>query len=272
MFDYEFMVRAFVAASVVGLAAPLVGIYLVQRRLSLLGDGIGHIALTGIGVALLTNTAPLWGAMIAAVIGAVLVEWLRLKSKLAGDTALSLLFYGGIAGGVLLTSMAAGASSTSLTAYLFGSLTTVSSADLIAVLILGLCILLTVATLGRQLTNVSVDPEHGHVQGLSVRGLSLVLAILSAVTVTVGMRAVGLLLVSAIMVVPVVAAQRVAKSFLQTAILSSLLGWISAAAGLTISYYVDVPPGSTIVLFALAVFVLVATLGAIFTKLRKEPR
>lgn len=258
IFDYTFMQHALIAASVVGLTAPLVGVFLVQRRLALLGDGIGHIALTGIGIAVLTGQAPIWGALIAALIGAVLVEYLRAKSRIAGDTALSIIFYGGIAGGVLLTSIGTGSASSTLSSYLFGSLTTVSQSDLLAVLLLGSMIVITVLILGRQLLAVSVDPDHAHVQGMNLNFLSGVIAVLSAVTVTVGMRAVGLLLVSAIMVIPVVSAQQISRSFLQTALAASAIGWISSISGLLISYFVDVPPGSTIVLTALGFFALIS--------------
>lgn len=256
--DYTFMQHALIAASVVGLTAPLVGVYLVQRRLALLGDGIGHIALTGIGIAVLTGQAPIWGALVAALIGAVLVEYLRAKSKIAGDTALSIIFYGGIAGGVLLTAIGTGSASSTLSSYLFGSLTTVSRDDLIAVVLLGGLIVITVLVFGRQLLAVSVDPDHAHVQGMNLNFLSALIAALSAVTVTVGMRAVGLLLVSAIMVIPVVSAQQVSRSFRQTALIAAAIGWISAAVGLIISYLVDVPPGSTIVLTALGFFTLIS--------------
>jgi zinc transport system permease protein len=256
--DYQFMQHALIAASVVGLTAPLVGVFLVQRRLALLGDGIGHIALTGIGIAVLTGQAPIWGALVAALIGAVLVEYLRAKSKIAGDTALSIIFYGGIAGGVLLTAIGTGSASSTLSSYLFGSLTTVSRDDLIAVVLLGGLIVITVLVFGRQLLAISVDPDHAHVQGMNLNFLSTLVAALSAVTVTVGMRAVGLLLVSAIMVIPVVSAQQVSRSFRQTALIAAGIGWMSAVLGLLISYLVDVPPGSTIVLTALGFFTLIS--------------
>ncbi|MFZ9283083.1 MAG: metal ABC transporter permease [Candidatus Nanopelagicales bacterium] len=256
LWQYTFMQHALIAASVVGLTAPLVGVFLVQRRLALLGDGIGHIALTGIGIAVLTGQAPIWGALVAALAGAVLVEYLRARSKIAGDTALSIIFYGGIAGGVLLTSLGTGSAGSSLSSYLFGSLTTVSRSDLFAVVLLGALILISVLIIGRQLLAVSIDPEHAHVQGIKINLQSAAVAALSAVTVTVGMRAVGLLLVSAIMIIPVVSAQQIAKSFKQTMVVAAIVGWISAVLGLTISFYVDVPPGSTIVLTALGIFAL----------------
>ena len=128
--SYDFMQRALIAAALVGLLAPLIGVFLVQRRLALLGDGMGHVALTGVGLAFLLGTAPIPTAMVAAALGAFLIEFIRYRSRTAGDVALALLFYGGIAGGVLFASLAPGKASSSLNAYLFGSLSTVASGEI----------------------------------------------------------------------------------------------------------------------------------------------
>jgi zinc transport system permease protein len=123
-----FMLRALVAAAATGLAAPAVGTYLVQRRLSLMGDGIGHICVTGVALGLLTGTSPVLAAIVVAVFGALLIELIRSTGKASGDVALALLFYGGIAGGLVLISLA-GNSAFALQGYLFGSITSISTAD-----------------------------------------------------------------------------------------------------------------------------------------------
>ena len=128
IFGLAFMQRAFLAALVIGLAAPAIGTYLVQRRLALMGDGIGHIAVTGVALGLLTGASPTLTAVIVAVIGAVVIELVRAGGRTSGDVALALLFYGGIAGGVLITGIA-GQSAATLNTYLFGSITTISSSD-----------------------------------------------------------------------------------------------------------------------------------------------
>lgn len=261
MLEYDFMRRALLAAALVGLIAPLIGVFLVQRRLALLGDGMGHVALTGVGLAFLLGTAPVITAMITAILGAALVELIRERSRTAGDLALALLFYGGIAGGVLFASLAPGKASASLNSYLFGSLTIVSQGDLVALGVLVLLLLAALGWCGRQLLAVSVDPQVAFVQGVPVRALSLVMAVMSAVTVVVGMRVVGLLLVSAIMIVPIAAAQQATRSFHTTAVAGSAIGVGAAVAGLSISFAVQVPPGPTIVLLALSAF-LAVLLGA----------
>jgi zinc transport system permease protein len=256
--DYAFMQRAFLAAVMFGPIAPIVGIFLVQRRTALLGDGIGHIATTGIGLALLLGTTPIPTAMVVAAAGALLVEVIREKSRTAGDTALALIFYGGIAGGVMLVSLASSQATTVLNSYLFGSLTTVSTSDLVSLAVLVAVLAVAMVIFGRELFVVAIDPEIAAVQGIPVRWMSRLLATMAAVTVVVGMQIVGLLMVSAIMIVPVAAAQQVTRSFRSTLLAGMVLGLVSAVLGLTLSYYVDVPPGPTIVLLALAAFTVLA--------------
>ncbi|MCX6424512.1 MAG: metal ABC transporter permease [Actinobacteria bacterium] len=269
LFAYDFMQRALIAAVLVGLIAPLIGVFLVQRRLSLLGDGMGHVALTGVGLAFLLGTAPVPTAMVTAVIGAFLIEFIRYRSRTAGDVALALLFYGGIAGGVLFASLAPGKAASSLNAYLFGSLTTVAGADLIALVALCVAVLILLAIFGRELFAVSLDTEIAQVQGIKVRAMSTLMAVLAAVVVVVGMRVVGLLLVSAIMIVPVAAAQQITRSFISTATLAVALGVFASVAGLTTSFYVEVPPGPTIVLVALGTFAFLALLAVPIRKRRR---
>ena len=271
LLNYDFMQRALIAAALVGLIAPLIGVFLVQRRLSLLGDGMGHVALTGVGLAFLLGTAPVPTAMVTAVLGAFLIEFIRHRSRTAGDVALALLFYGGIAGGVLFASLAPGKASSSLNAYLFGSLSTVAATDVITLGVLCALVLILLAIFGRELFAVSLDPDIASVQGIRVRTMSTLMAVLAAVVVVVGMRVVGLLLVSAIMIVPVAAAQQITRSFRTTAVLAVVLGIIASLSGLVTSFYVEVPPGPTIVLIALATFAVLALAAVPLRRRRREP-
>ena len=171
--DYDFMQRALLASLMVGLVAPAVGVFLVQRRLSLLGDGLGHVALTGVGVGVLTATSPVWTALVAAVLGAVLIELVRARGRTSGDVALAVLFYGGIAGGVVLLSLAPRGQATNLDSYLFGAITTTSPEDVAVFGVIAVVVLLTVALLGQRLYAVSDDEEYARAVGLPVtRGWS----------------------------------------------------------------------------------------------------
>ena len=250
---YEFMQRALLAAFVTGLAAPAVGTYLVQRRQALMGDGIGHVAVTGVAVGLLTGTSPTITAVIVAILASVVIEIVRDRGSTSGDVALALLFYGGIAGGVLITGLA-GQSAATLNRYLFGSITTVDSQDIW--ITTGLAVVLVVVALGLapRLFAVAHDPDFAKVAGLRVRGYNMLVSVLAAVTVTVAMRTVGLLLVSALMVVPVATAQQLTRTFRETLLTAMVLGTVASVGGVLVSAEVDAAPGATIVLLALAGF------------------
>ncbi|WP_446216402.1 metal ABC transporter permease [Micromonospora sp. IBHARD004] len=271
LFQYDFMLRALVGALVIGLAAPALGIYLVQRRLALIGDGIGHVALTGVGAGLLLNRSPVLVAVIAATLGAIVIELVRSRGRTSGDLALALLFYGGIAGGVLLVGLS-NTSNSSLNSYLFGSLTTTSPADLTTILVLGAAILVTMLALRPALFAVCHDEEYARVSGLPVRALNLLLAVTTAVTVTIAMRAVGVLLISALMVVPVATAQQVTRGFRSTMAAAMALGLFAAGAGVWVAATADTAPGASVVLLAIASFLVVALAAAGWRALRWRTR
>ena len=265
----EFMRLALVSAVLVGLVAPAVGVFLVQRRLALMGDGIGHVALTGVALGFLLGTAPVLTAVVVATVGAVVIELVRQQGRTSGDVALALMFYGGIAGGVLLIGLSEQGSNASLLSYLFGSLTAVSPQDVVVIAALAGVLLLTLAVFGRQLFAVCHDEEHALVMGLRVRALNLMLAVMAALTVTVAMRVVGLLLVSALMVVPVATAQQLVRGFRATVVVALTTGVAAAVTGVLGSYYADTAPGALIVVVALGGFGLAAAVGAV---LRRTPR
>lgn len=272
------MQRALLAALLVGLSAPVVGTYLVQRRLALLGDGIGHVALTGVALGWLVGSAmglvpndalAIPGAVVAAVIGSVAIEVVRERGRTSGDLALALLFYGGIAGGVLLIGLAGG-SSGSLMQYLFGSISTVTTSDLVLTLLLGAVILAVGLGLRAALFSVSHDEEFARASGLPVRGLNIAVAVVAALTVTVSMRVVGLLLVSALMIVPVAVAQLVTRSFRRTMLVACVVGVLVCVIGLSITYWNFLSPGATIVVLAVGTYLVVALLRPLWTRRRPQ--
>jgi zinc transport system permease protein len=262
MLDLEFMRLAFAAGAIVGVLAPAVGFFLVQREMSLIGDGIGHVAFAGVAVGYLIGVSPVWTALAAAIVGAAGIEWLRARRKTAGDQALAVVFYTGIAGGVVLIS-AAGALNANLFAYLFGSILTVTRSDLAVIATLGLGSLIVIAVFLRGLIAVALDEEGARVAGLRVWGLNGLVSMLAALTIGVSMRIVGILLIAALMVLPVIAAQRVAWSVRSTMGISILFGLGSVLTGLTVSYYGNLPPGGTIVLTGTAVFLVASLVEAV---------
>jgi zinc transport system permease protein len=262
---HDFVLLALVAALFTGLAAPSVGTYLVQRRLALMGDGIGHIAVTGVALGLLTGAAPTLTAVVVATIGAVVIEVIREKGRTSGDVALAMLFYGGIAGGVMITGLADQSANT-LNRYLFGSILTLSTADVWVTVALATVVVGLAVGLSPQLFAVAQDQEFAQVAGLNVRFYNVLVAVMAAVTVTVAMRTVGLLLVSALMVVPVATAQQLTRGFRSTLLTAMTLGTVASLSGVLVSAYVDVAPGPAIVLIALAGFVLAWPVGILLRR------
>lgn len=262
-----FMVKALIAAAVTGLTSPAVGTYLVQRRLALMGDGIGHISVTGVALGLLTGTSPTITAVVVAIVGAVAIEALRASGRASGDVALALIFYGGLAGGLMLVSFA-GNGALALQSYLFGSITTLSTSDVVVSGSLALVVVALSLTLLPQLFSVANDEDYARTTGLSVPLYNVLVSVLAAVTVSVAMRTVGLLLVSALLVIPVATAQQFARGFRATMLGAMVAGLLASVSGVVIAAYVDVPPGATIVLVALAGFAVTAPVGVLLGKRR----
>jgi len=250
-----FIQRALIAAALVGFSAPTIGTYIVQRKLSLLGDGLGHVAIAGVGLALMTGSTPLPWAVGICVVGAVIIETLRQKGRATGDIGLAVLFYGGLAAGVLMASVA-GQGAGGLSSYLFGSLNTVSSSDLWVVAGLSAVILLIALGLSPQLFAVCADESFAKSLGLPVRLYNYVIVVLAAVTVTTAMRTVGLLLVSALMVIPVAAAQNVFRGFWKSLWGAMGIGLVASVGGYLASIYANLAPGGMIVLITIACFVI----------------
>lgn len=259
---YDFMQRALIAALLIGLAAPAVGVFLVQRRLSLMGDGIGHVAFAGVAAGFLTGIAPLATALAAAVLGAISIEVLRERGKTAGDVALALIFYGGIAAGVLLVSFG-GTSNTNLIGYLFGSVVSVNDAELVVTAAVAAGVLALTFALRKELFAVCYDEDVARASGLPVTSLNILVAVTAAVTIAVTMKVVGILLVSAMLVLPVASVQQLTRSFRATVGASLLLGALEAVGGLVVAFYADVYPAATIVLGAIVAFALAAVLGRV---------
>lgn len=262
MLAYEFMQRAFIAALLVGLAAPMVGVFLVQRRLSLIGDGMGHMALAGVALGVITGTQPILTALVTSVVSAVLIEVVRSRGHANADVALAVMFYGGIALGVFLLSTS-GAGAAGLTSYLFGAITTTSPSDVAVFAVLAVVVIAATWLLRSRFFAVANDEEWSRATGLPVTALNVLLTVLTAVTVVVAMRVIGLLLISALMIVPNAAAQQVARSFRGATLIAVLIGVVCSVGGVAASYQFDSPSGPTIVLLAIGVFVALAIGSAV---------
>jgi len=252
--EFDFMQRALLAGALVGMAAPAVGIFIVQRRLSLMGDGIGHVAFAGVVAGLLLSISPILTALAFAAAGAIAIELLRSNQRTQSDMALALVFYGGIAGGVLLLGFGA-VSTTDLNSWLFGSILTVSAADVWVVSAVAACVVLISFVLRKHLFAIAYDEEVARVSGLPVTPLNILVALLAALAIAVTAKVVGILLVASMLVLPVAAAQQLTRSFRATTYASIGLGVAAAIGGLVIAFYADLFPAATIVWFSILAFV-----------------
>jgi zinc transport system permease protein len=256
-FDTVVMQRALVACVAIGVFAPMIGTFLVQKRLSLMGDGVGHVAFAGVGAGLLVGVWPVWTALGFAVVGAVGVEWLRSKRRASGDLALALFFYAGIAIGAVFASRVGELDFETLP-YLFGDPFAVTHEGVLAILAVGVAVVIGLVLTRRVLFAIVTDEDWARVAGLPVIPVNLALAGVTAAVVVAGMKIVGILLIAALMVLPVASAQLLATSFRDTIRLAVLIGAISAVMGLGLGRMLNVSPGGAIVLFAAGVFAVVA--------------
>jgi zinc transport system permease protein len=249
--------RALLACVAVGAVAPTIGAFLVQKRLSLIGDGVGHVAFAGVGLGLLVDVWPVWTALAFAVVGAIALELLRAKQRVAGDLALALFFYAGIALGVVFAAKAGDLDLETLP-YLFGDPLRMSTGGLAAVLVVGAVVAVGIWSLRRVLFAVVSDEGWARVEGLPVDTLGVALAALTAAVIVAGMKVVGLLLMAALMVLPVAIAQLLARSFRQTVALAAVVGAASAFVGVIIGQVFHLSISGSIVLVAAAVFAIVS--------------
>ncbi|MSQ12196.1 MAG: metal ABC transporter permease [Dehalococcoidia bacterium] len=254
IFQYSFMVRAFIAGGIVGLVCPFLGAFLVLRRLSLIADTLAHVALMGAAIGLLLNWAPLGVAVMVSAVAALVLERLRATRLLADDSALALVLYTALAVAIVLISLGDGLN-IDLFGYLFGSIATISTADVWTIGSLGIGVMLLVSFLYTELVQSTFDPVLARVSGVPVGRVNIVLAVLTGVTVTLAMRATGALLVGALVVFPTIAALQMRTGFRTTLLGSALVGLASVFIGLTISFYQDVSPGGVIVLSAVALLI-----------------
>ncbi|MFC2947190.1 metal ABC transporter permease [Virgibacillus sediminis] len=260
--NYDFLRNTFLTGLLIGIIAPLLGTFIVVRRLSLIADALSHVTLAGIAFGLMlekkfaiTTITPLYSGMIFSVIGSVLIEKLRSVYKAYQEIAIPIIMSAGVGLSVIFISVADGFN-TELFNYLFGSVSAVSRNDFMTILAISGFILLVVALFYKELFTLSFDEEHATISGLHAKSIHLLFMVLTALVIAASIRIVGVLLVSALMTLPVAASMRLATGFKQMILLSVLFGEISVIIGLVSGYYLDIPPGGTIVMAAIAILLL----------------
>ena len=259
IFQYDFMVRAFLSGIIIAIIAPLIGCFLVVRRYSLLADTLAHVSLVGVAIGLLTGGNPIITATATSIVASLGIDYIRTSKQVVGESVLALFLSGSLAMASILISISHGGG-TNLFSYLFGSITTVLPEDLYFMLGLGIAVILIVTAFYKQFFLLSFDEELAKADKMNIKLFNTMIIIMAAIAVSVSMRIVGVLLIGALMVIPATTAMQFALSFKKTLLLSIFFSLISVITGLLTSFYLGLASGGTIVMVSLLLFVLSLTL------------
>lgn len=259
VFNYSFIIRGFEAGIIIAIIAPLIGIFLVLRRYSLIADTLSHVSLAGVAIGLLAKLNPLITAIVAAVISSIVIERLRISKRIFGESALAIFLSGSLAVAIVLISLAHGFS-VGLFNYLFGSITTVKQTDVFIIAALGVLVIGAIIAFYKELVYVTVDEEAAKVSGIPTKGINILLIILAALTVSLAIPIVGVLLIAALVVIPIVTALQMKKSFKQTIFIAEIISVFSVISGIITAFYLDLSPGGTIVLITIGIFIITTLL------------
>ena len=252
--SYGFMQKALIAGIAVGLICSFMGTFLVLRRYSLFGDGIAHVAFGGISVGLFLGVFPLWTAFIVSIFGGLGLQKLRQSTKISGDSAVAVVLVSGLAVGVILVS-ASGGFSVDLFSFLFGSILLISNEDTIMILGISAGIIATLTIMQKQFLHLTFNEEQAKLVGLRTTLLNYTFVVLASITVVTSMRLVGVLLISALIVIPNISAMMFGKGFKKTVIISMSISVISVVSGILVSYFLNVAPSGTIVVISVGILV-----------------
>ncbi len=263
LLSFEFMQRAFAAGLLVAVICPVIGTFIVVRRLSMIGDTLSHASLAGIAAGMLGGFYPLLGALVFSIAAAIGIERLRKKFSQYAELSISIVLSAGIGLAVVLISLA-DSFNADLMSYLFGSIIAVSMLDIYIILTLSVIILVSVRLFYKEFFYISFDEEGAELAGIPVSALNMYFTVLTAMAIVVSMRVVGMLLVSSLMVVPVACSMLISKSFKNTIVISVAVAVLSVLIGLFTSYYLDLAPGGSIVLTSVLMLLVVSVAKRVF--------
>lgn len=264
IFQYDFMIRALIASSVVGLICPLMGVFIVFKRLSLIGDSLSHIALTGIAGATIVGINPIIGSLIASSIAAIIIDKLRKALNEYADLSIAIIMALGVGISGILISISN--VNFDLFSFMYGSIATVNKEDILIIIITALVIVLFIKLFFKELLYITFDEKNARLANIPVKFINTVFMILTAASITITLRIVGVLLVSSLITIPVATSLRLAKSFKGSVAYSILFGEISILSGVIVSFYFDLAPGSTIVIISILQLAIVALIAKVLNK------
>ncbi len=256
IFHYSFILRGLEAGIIVGIVAPLIGIFLVLRRYSLVADTLSHVSLGGIAIGALLGWNPIFTALGATLLSSLGIERLRTSQKIYGESALAIFLSGSLALAVVILSIAHGFNA-NLFNYLFGSIVTVTTQDVLSITALAAVVLVILGIFYKELVYITFDEESARVSGIPVRRINTVLMLLSAMTVSLSIPIVGVLLIGALIVIPVVTALQLKQGLAKTIFLAEVISVLSVLSGIIASFYLNIATGGTIVLVMIITFIFV---------------
>ncbi|MBI3337529.1 MAG: metal ABC transporter permease [Candidatus Staskawiczbacteria bacterium] len=259
IFQYSFIVRGLEAGIIVAIIAPLIGVFLVLRRYSLIADTLAHVSLAGISIGLILGINPVLTALGTTVIASLGIEKLRTSKRVYGESALALFLSGSLALAIVLLSLARGFNA-NLFSYLFGSITTVAVSDVYIIFTLAIVVIIVLAVFYKELVYITFDESSAKVSGIPTKLINTILIFLSAITVSLSIPIVGVLLISALIVIPVISALQLRKSFIKTILYSEIISIFSVITGIFLSFYLNLSAGGAIVLIMLAIFIFIFTI------------
>ncbi len=255
MFFYGFMRQAFQASFLISLIAPIIGLFLILRRQTLLADTLSHISLVGVALGLLLGIAPTWANLFVVVLASILLEYIGSVFKSYTEISIAIMMSGGMALALFLMSLSDG-TTMSLNSFLFGSIVTISREQVLFLLVITVIVVILYLIFKRPMYVLTFDEETAFTAGLPVRIMSVAFNVVTGVTIAIVMPIVGALLVSAILILPAAISMRFSKSFNGVILIGIVVALIGMFGGLTTSYYLGTPPGATITLLYIALFML----------------
>lgn len=268
MFFYGFMQRAFQASFLIAIIAPILGLFLILRRQSLMADTLSHISLAGIALGLLLNINPTIMTLLIVVIAAVAIDYLRMLYKSYSEISIAIMMSAGMAVALVLMSLNDGGSSTSVQQYLFGSIVTISQEQVHLLMALFVMVVGLYLVFRKPMYVLTFDEDTAFTAGLPVKWMSIIFNVITGVTIAVIMPIVGALLVSAIIILPAAIAMRLSKSFNLVIVVGIVIGIIGMVTGLTTSYQYGTPPGATITLIFIFIFILTTIIKKIANQIK----
>lgn len=262
MFSYGFIVRALIVGVLVSLCSALLGVSLVLKRYSMIGDGLSHVGFGALALAMVMNVAPLALAVPVVVIAAFLLLRISENSKIKGDAAIALISSSALAIGIMAISLSKGMNS-DVYGYMFGSILAMSEADVILSILLSLFVLVLFIIFYPRIFAVTFDETFARATGIKVGFYNMIIALLTAVTIVLGMRMMGALLISALIIFPALTAMRICKHFKSVIILAAIVAVFSFISGLMLSYLFAAPTGASVVIVNLLLFLIFSIIGTV---------